>query len=241
MQRRSRLIAPLIGLVLAGAGLAVVVWRKVLAPQRATPLDMEQRRERPIEIPREAQQDGLQLPADGVGPLYHRVYRADIAAATRSPAEVMREVQHNLAAFSPDALAKFDKAEDRPSMQVGDEYDITILGPWNGSVRVIDVQPTSFALVTLDGHPEAGEIRFELNPHPASADGLRFEIHSWARSRDAWVQVTYRDLKLGQQAQQNTWVVFCQRVAEASGGSLMGEVEVSTDEQPFRREVIAHE
>jgi hypothetical protein len=231
----------LIGLVVAGLGLAVVVWRKVLAPQRTKPLDLEQRRERPVAIPQEAQGGGLQLPADGVGPLYHRVYRADIADARRSPEEVMREVQHNLAEFSPDALAKFDKAEDRPSMRVGDEYDITILGPWNGSVRVIDVQPTSFALVTLDGHPEAGEIRFELKPHPASAGGLRFEIHSWARSRDAWVQVTYRDLKLGQQAQQNTWVVFCQRVAEASGGSLVGEIEVSTDEQPFRREVIAHE
>jgi len=241
MHRLIRLIAPLTAIVVAGAGVAVVVWRKVLAPQRATPLDVEQRREQPLPIPPEAQGGGLQLPADGVGPLYHRVYRADIADATRDPEEIMREVQFNLADFSPDALAKFDKAEERPSMRVGDEYDITILGPWNGSVRVIDVQPTSFALVTLEGHPEAGEIRFELARHPDIAGALRFEIHSWARSRDAWVQVTYRDLKLGQQAQQNTWVVFCQRVAETSGGSLMGEIEVSTDEQPFRREVIENE
>lgn len=241
MKRLIRVFAPLMGLAVAGAGLAAVVWRKLLAPQRATPLDQEQRRERPLAIPREAQGGGLQLPADGVGPLYHRVYRADIADARRGPAEIMREVQLNLADFSPDALAQFAKAEERPSMRVGDEYDITILGPWNGSVRVIDVQPTSFALITLEGHPEAGEIRFELARHPDIAGALRFEIHSWARSRDAWVQVTYRDLKVGQQAQQNTWVVFCQRVAEASGGSLMGEIEVSTDEQPFRREVIAHE
>lgn len=238
MKRLVRLLTPLIALTMAGAGVAVVIWRKVLAPQRATALEPEQRRERPLPIPREAQGGDLQLPADGVGPLYHRVYRADIADATRNPEEIMREVQLNLADFSPDPLAKFDKAEDRPTMRVGDEYDITILGPWNGSVRVIDVQPTSFALVTLEGHPEAGEIRFELARHPEMAGALRFEIHSWARSRDAWVQVTYRDLKLGQQAQQNTWVVFCQRVAEASGGSLMGEIEVSTDEQPFRREVI---
>ncbi|MCV4939648.1 DUF1990 domain-containing protein, partial [Escherichia coli] len=78
-------------------------------------------------------------------------------------------------------------------MRVGDEYDIRILGPWNGSVRVDEVGPTSFTLVTLKGHPEAGKIRFSAE---AAERTLCFRIESWARSRDGLVQFAYSGLKI---------------------------------------------
>ena len=138
MKRFVRVFAPLAGLIGSVAGLAVLIWRKVLAPQRSRPLDAGQRLERPVAIPREAQGGGLQLPADGVGPLYHRVYRADIADAERSPEEIMREVQLNLSDFSPDALAKFAPANDK--LRFANEEIVTRDLPkwserWNAAVQ----------------------------------------------------------------------------------------------------------
>lgn len=230
----------LMGFLLVGVGTAVAVWRRIRPPHREQPLDPGQRREQPQPIPATARSGSarLQLPNEGHGPLFHRCYRADIAQPQRSATALMAEIKRDLPHFSPDALAQFAKAEEHPEMRVGDEYDIKILGPWNGSVRVIEVEPTSFALATLEGHPEAGQIRFQLMPHPDIAGALRFEIHSWARSRDALVHLTYRHLKAGQTAQKNTWTVFCERVVDASGGALLGEIVVSTAEQPFDEEEL---
>ncbi len=236
---RWRIPSTLISLALAGAGTAVVLWRRVLFPRHESRLDRQQPGPAPKPIPQAAQHGAtpLQLPIDGHGPVFQRCYRADIADPASSASTLMRQIMLNLPDFSPDALAAFTKAEDRREMQVGDEYDIKILGPWNGSVRVIEVKPTTFALATLEGHPEAGQISFQLNPHPTLANTLRFEIQSWARSRDALVQLTYQHLKLGQEAQTSTWVTFCERVVAASGGTLSGEIEVTTSELPFENEV----
>ena len=45
-------------------------------------------------------------------------------------------------------------------MRVGDEFTIRIPGPWDGPVRAVEVDATSFGFVTLEGHLEAGRIRF---------------------------------------------------------------------------------
>jgi hypothetical protein len=238
-----RIPSALLAVAIAGVGTAVAVWRKAQAPHRERTLQRQPPTERPRPIPQAARHGAipLQLPVDGHGPIFQRRYRADIANPTSSATALMRAIRLNLPDFSPDALAEFTKTDSRPEMEVGDEYEIKILGPWNGSVRVIEVRPTSFALVTLEGHPEAGQISFQLSPHPKLANALRFEIQSWARSRDALVQLTYQHLKLGQEAQKNTWVTFCERVGVASGGTLIGEIEVTTSALPFETEELAHD
>jgi hypothetical protein len=127
------------------------------------------------------------------------------------------------------------------TMRVGDEYHIHITGPWDGPVRVIDVTPTSFSLITLKGHLEAGEIRFRFVPHPTRQDVLRFEILSWTRNRDAIVDFAYDEAKVVKIAQTGMWVHFCQRVAEESGGEIIDKIDVLTEEAPFRGEVIPRE
>jgi len=174
-----------------------------------------------------------QLPKDGVGPLFHRRYYVDIQSANRSPEEVMQEVQRNLNEFSPSLYASFEKTQGTAdAMRQGDEYHIRMSGPWNGSVCVADAGPLSFSFVTLDGHPEAGIIRFRFVPHPTDPNLIRFEIASWARSRDEVVDWTYTGLKVAQRVQTNMWVEFCERVAKASGGTPAGDIAVITEEQP---------
>ncbi len=216
-------------------------WRRL---ERDVVVREEASGEFPIEIPHEAQHGDppLQIPSHGYGPLFHRRYRVDIAHPKVKPDVLMQHIKANLQDFCPATLAKFIKVKgDRTAMRVSDEYNIEILGPWNGMVRVVDTKPDSFSFVTLKDHPEAGEIRFRLSAHPHLPEGLRFEILSWARSRDKMVDLGYRSGVIGSEIQKNAWVEFCRRVAQASGGQRMGKIEVSQEEREFEEEVVPRE
>ncbi|WP_217278587.1 DUF1990 family protein [Hymenobacter sp. BRD67] len=146
-----------------------------------------------------------------------------------TPVQLMAEVQTHLPRFSPGLLADFKRTRGTEgSLSVGDEFHIKILGPWNGSVRVTATGPTFFEFITLEGHPEAGRIRFEVHQLDGRADALRFEIHSLARSRDGLVAFAYDTIGGGKLVQEATWVEFCERVAAASGGQALGPVVVET-------------
>lgn len=197
--------------------------------------------EQPRPVPAQLAWDGtpLQLPAEGFGPLFHRRYAIDIDQPRLNPRRLMARIQRQLADFAPRELADFKKVKgSRRRLRVGDEFDITILGPWNGSVRVAGVEADSFTLVTLRGHPEAGEICFRAVAHPERPQAMRFEILSWARSRDMLVGLSYHEGKVGKEIQKNVWLTFCERVLEASGGRQLGEIAVVTEEREFDGEVV---
>ncbi|MDQ2793013.1 MAG: DUF1990 domain-containing protein [Bacteroidota bacterium] len=184
-----------------------------------------------------ASQHPEQPAATGSGPLLERRYFIDVVRPRKSPALLMADVQADVPHFSPEALADFQKknGDDGP-IKVGDEFHITILGPWNGSVRVTEVSATAFELITLEGHPEAGRIRFETHWLDESPDVLRFEIRSAARSRDGLVAFAYDTLGGGKLMQEATWTEFCRRVAQASGGQALHDVVVET----FRHDESGH-
>ena len=167
--------------------------------------------------------------AQGTGPKLERRYFIDVERPRLTPAQLMAAVQADVPGFSPGLLADFERTRGQEgSLEAGDEFHIKILGPWNGSVRVTEVGPTFFEFVTLEGHPEAGHIRFEVHPLDGRPDALRFEIHSRARSRDGLVAFAYDTIGGGKLMQEATWVEFCKRVAQASGGQALGFVTVET-------------
>jgi hypothetical protein len=183
--------------------------------------------------------------AQGTGPELARRYYLDVERPRLSPAQLMAAVQADLPSFSPGLLASFERARGAEgALHVGDEFHIKILGPWNGSVRVTEVSSTFFELVTLAGHPEAGRIRFEVHALDGRADALRFEIRSRARSRDGLVAFTYDTIGGGRLMQEATWVEFCQRVGQASGGQALGPVVVETTRHApdgTTSQTVAHE
>jgi hypothetical protein len=151
-------------------------------------------------------------------------------------------MQANPGGFSPVLLAQFEKTKGEAGrMEVGDEYFIHITGPWNGPVRVIGVSPTSFCFATLEGHLEAGEIIFEAMPHPDRPDALRFQIQSWARSKDAVVDLAYDKVGVAKAAQESMWIHFCERAVEVTEGELIGEIDVWTEKMPYKGEEIPRE
>jgi len=109
-------------------------------------------------------------------------------------------------------------------------------GPWDGPVRVIGRDATSFRLATLDGHLEAGEIEFR-----AARDGdvLHFEIESWARAGDRLSDLMYNKLRLAKEIQLNMWTHFCIRAAALAGGRPKGGITISTRWVPWDSKLAA--
>jgi hypothetical protein len=208
-------------------GIALVSWRYLW---RTTPLhrseaegsgaDLPDLRDEDVEL--NAGQQGL---AAGVGPLLHRYYAVRIVHSQMSPATLMEVVAANLNRASPE-VAVFRKTRGTDGeLRAGDEFVVRMPGPWDGPVRVIRRDATSFRLATLHGHLEAGQIEFR-----AASDGhaLRFEIESWARAGDRLSHLLYNRLRLAKEIQLNMWTHFCVRAAALAGGRPEGGVTIRT-------------
>ena len=231
MTRRTRAILISSASLTAGAALGAWLWKRWGYPVRAVEREVSKAPDPPATAAPSGERD-LQPEEAGVGPRFHRRYEVDVERTTKSPEELMTCIGQNIQAYVPDEIATFQKskgAEDH--LAVGDEYDIKIRSPWDGPVRVVAVEPTCFILATLDGHMEAGQIRFEASSHPTEAGALRFSIESWARSRDGAVDFVYDELGLAKKAQQAMWTFFCERVADDCGGQKMEEVRVLTERE----------
>ena len=163
----------------------------------------------------------------GYGPAYHRVYSIVLRMNDDQAKPAMQKLKSDLNHFSPQILASFEKVVgDTACLQKDDEFQIHIIGPWNGPVRVAQVSEWAFRLQTLEGHLEAGEIRFELKK--SGERKYIFEIESLARSRDALVNLVYDKIPIAKLAQTEMWTAFCQKfAAEATGCSE----SAPTDEQ----------
>lgn len=187
--------------------------------------------EPPAPTPEIAEAPDVQSEDDGVGARFHRRYWVDIAGATASPEDLMAAVASEVDAFCPTEVARFERLSGETGpLTVGEDLHVHISSPWDGPVRVAEVTPTSFTLVTREGHLEAGQIRFSAAPSPAGDGLVRFTIESWARSADRLVDFVYDTLGVAQGVQGAMWGFFCARVAERFGEAA-GAVEVLTERE----------
>lgn len=234
-RRRRRDSGSPVAALLAAAGIAGllgVLWRLRAAPRTRT------RRAR-SELPRSATRlddvtacdDDLQTRHGGTGPIFHRQYEVELPGVALGAATVVKILQRNFSQLAPSILARFEKTNGLDDhFRVGDEYEITMLGPWNGTVRVLELTPTSFTLATLDGHPEAGHITFSAASQLNGPTHARIE--SWARARDTVVQAAYDTLGVGKQVQTEAWVTFLHRLARLVGVQETPEVRITDEEIP---------
>jgi uncharacterized protein (UPF0548 family) len=179
----------------------------------------------PPPLPDGISRDDVLTPADGVGPLVHRIYRTRIAGSVLTPDALMERLRQDLDQVAPSEFASFQKVEGHGALELGDEYVVRMPGPWDGPVRVIATSPTSFRLATLTGHLEAGQIEFRAG---ADHRTLHFEIESWARSADRLSDALYSHVRLAKEVQLHMWVSVVGKVAELAGGRTEGGVVVTT-------------
>ena len=179
----------------------------------------------PPPLPDGVVRDEIQPPAAGAGPLFHRLYRARIRDAQTSPEQLIARVCADPDSVAPSEFASFNKVHgDEGTMAVGDEYVVRMPGPWDGPVRVIERTPCSFAFATLDGHLEAGQIRFAAR----RAELLEFSIESWARAGDRLSNLLYEHLRMSKEVQVHMWTSVLERIARLAGGRLTGGIEIRT-------------
>jgi uncharacterized protein (UPF0548 family) len=214
---------------------------------RTTPFHRGEREGSPSEdsppaLPAGTARNEVQGPEQGYGPLFHRRYHVRVRATQLSARELMSRLQADPDQASPREFATFVKVRgEKGKMAVGDEFVVRMAGPWDGPVRVVDVDLTSFRLVTLHRHLEAGHIRFSAED---GEEGLRFSIESWARSADMFADLLYQHLRMAKEIQLHMWTSFLERVARIAGGRVSGGIEIETRrvEQPTdqRLERVRH-
>jgi uncharacterized protein (UPF0548 family) len=229
--RRSTLVAA--GAALASAALGAVLWKRWHFPVRERRRDVARLPDPPIlDVPAAPGRPAVQTEADGCGPRFHRRYRVRIGDSALSPEEVIGRLATNPDAFVPTETARFEKTYGEPGpIAVGDEYEVHPTGPWRAPVRVAACDERSFTLATLEGHLEAGLIRFSAAPGSHGARTVVFTVESWARSATPAVNVAYDTLGVARAAQQATWTFLCQSVA-AECGRRLGPVDVLTEREP---------
>jgi hypothetical protein len=200
------------------------MWRTTVLHRREQPGSWE--RDAPPPLPDGALGRGLQRVEDGVGPLFHRRYRARIRGSALGPEELVASILEDPNRCAPTELARFRRTDDgRRPLRSGDELLVHMPGPWNGPVRVVETTPTSFRLATLPRHLEAGQIAFRA----ADAGGrAAFEIESWARSGDRVSNLLYAHLRMAKEIQLHMWTSFLERVVELSRGRLDGGIDLDT-------------
>jgi hypothetical protein len=143
----------------------------------------------------------------------------------RSVEDLFAVLSEDLNRAAPTKFARFQKVHgQREVLARGDEYVVRMPGPWDGPVRVIDVQPRSFRLATLAGHLEAGQIEFRAGQE----DLTEFEIESWARSADRLSNLLYHRARMAKEVQLHMWISFLEGVVALSGGRMTGGIEIDT-------------
>ena len=208
-------------------GVALTSWRYMwrTTPLHRSEVDGELPGDGPPPIPDGVRADQAQPASAGVGPLFHRTYRARIRDARMGPEELVERIAADLDRVAPSEFASFNKVLGAEGdMAAGDEYVVRMPGPWDGPVRVVERTPTAFRFATLEGHLEAGQIRF------TAQDGelLEFRIESWARAGDRLSNLLYHHLRMSKEVQLHMWTSMLERVAELSGGRLTGGLEIRT-------------
>ena len=180
----------------------------------------------PPRLPNGVFDDQVQRVGEGAGVLFHRRYRAHIRDAELSPEQLMTRLQASPDQAAPTEFATFKKVVgEEGRMRPGDEYVVRMPGPWDGPVRVVEVTPHSFHLLTLAGHLEAGQIVFRAR---GDNGRIEFEIESWARAGDRLSALLYDRLRMSKETQLHMWTSFLERVIDLSGGTRDGRLEIHT-------------
>jgi uncharacterized protein DUF1990 len=210
------------------AGVILTSWRYMW---RTTPMYRSEEpgswpEDAPPPLPESLVDDDVQRLGHGAGPLFHRRYRAHIRDSSLSAEELMARLQEDPDRAAPSEFATFRKAAgEGDGMRPGDEYVVRMPGPWDGPVRVVETSSTSFRLMTLEGHLEAGQIVFSTR---GEGDLIEFEIESWARSGDRLSDLLYDRLRMSKEIQLHMWTSFLERVIRLSGGRRERGLHIET-------------
>lgn len=162
------------------------------------------------------------LPSEGTGTLHRQRYWADIRGCQLTADELFAVVRTEFYRLAPGGLLEVG-AEPGSQTAMEEGATLTLEIPLRGhiQVRCVDTSDRTITMVTLEGHPLAGVIRFDVQDAPG--DSLRFEVRSFTRSADLIDRIGMRTF--GQVAQRATWRAVVSNVVDRSGGTAPDGVQ----------------
>ncbi|HEV2774638.1 MAG TPA: DUF1990 family protein [Solirubrobacteraceae bacterium] len=191
----------------------------------------------PPPLPPGTDRSELQSLEDGVGPLMHRSFTTRVREADVGAEPLIAAFAAKPNRAAPTALASFIKVHgEEGELRVGDEFTVRMPGPWDGPVRTVEAERTSFGFVTLDGHLEAGRIRFSARD--IGPGRLEIRIEAWARGGDRLSSLLFDRLPLNKEVQLHMWTSVLERLIDLSGGRRDGLVDITTKRVDARE--LAH-
>jgi hypothetical protein len=149
--------------------------------------------------------------ANAAGDIVYDSYETDIVAMPPglSPEAYLAELSSDINLVVNDAtfnfINRFTRRPGGPSPAIGDIYDIDIAGPYNGSVMLVDLSPTSFVFHTIltpilgetGEHPEYGCRQFGFEAYGSS---IRFFTRGASRGANLLIA------ELGAVPQEIDWI-----------------------------------
>jgi hypothetical protein len=162
------------------------------------------------------------LPADGTGTLHRQRYWADIHGSKLTEEELFEVVRTEFYALAPSGLLEVGaEPGSRTAMEEGATLTLEIPLRGHIQVRCVDISDCTLTMVTLEGHPLSGAIRFDVTE--VSPGVLRFEVRSFTRSADLIDRIGMRTF--GKVAQRATWRSVVSAGVDRSGGAAPAGVE----------------
>ena len=164
-----------------------------------------------------------QLPSQGVGSLKRKRFWADIAGSKHSPETLFTLFRTHFDDVTPVFVDA--KAEPRSTDVLEEGETITLALPMRGhvQVRVAAIEPRRVTLLTLEGHPLAGAVRFLCEPR---GNAIRFQVEVYDRPANVIDFIAMR--AVGDRLQDHTWSHVVDKVVQVSGGSAPEGVEHET-------------
>ena len=161
-----------------------------------------------------------QLPSQGIGALKPKRYWADIVGSRHSPETLHTLFRTRFGDVTPVFVDA--KAEPRTTDVIDEGETLTLALPMRGhvQVRVAAVEPRRVTLLTLEGHPLAGAVRFLCEPR---GDAVRFQVEVYDRAANVIDFIAMR--AVGDRLQDHTWSHVVDRMVQTSGGSAPEGVE----------------
>ncbi len=175
-----------------------------------------------------------QLPDEaGVGSLKRKRVWADISGSRFTPEELFQCFSRDFNEATPGIVDAEVEPGTRCDLEPGATITMSLPLRGNIQVRAQEVTPVKATLVTLEGHPLAGAVRFLSEQR---GDQVRFEVQVY--DRPASIADWFAMKALGDSMQSRTWESVVKRMIDESGGVAAGGIqqdEEDLDEQQTDR------